>query len=216
MFMPGRRLSFVFSLFMLFSGLQFRAIASPAMRSSASFSTIEGEKHVSVTTEGTLEISASDSAGKRSDFYRYSSAWIFLYMLPLGAEDQPDRLLTVWESPTSTTEVVVFNLLSSSHPSTGGSDQARVLLKVGGVDCRVYSISLMERSLLFSNEGRSPLGETKGSHLILCTFGTVFHTRSILLPFKRGCGLLSNLPLTNLHRGTSLPRPSSSRRSMRL
>jgi hypothetical protein len=132
MFMPGRRLSFVFSLFMLFSGLQFRAIASPAMRSSASFSTIEGEKHVSVTTEGTLEISASDSAGKRSDFYRYSSAWIFLYMLPLGAEDQPDRLLTVWESPTSTTEVVVFNLLSSSHPSTGGSDQARVLLKVGG------------------------------------------------------------------------------------
>ena len=98
-----------------------------------SFSTGQGGKTVVVSGEGDLEIADSQkSADSHSKPYHYSSVNIFLYMMPLGAQDQPDRLLTVWEAPTGSTQVVVLSLLSPVLSPTGKSGEGRVLLESGG------------------------------------------------------------------------------------
>jgi hypothetical protein len=89
--------------------------------------TVSGEKEIVVLSDHTLKISDADT--QRTE-YQYSTADIFLYSVPLGAADQPDRILTVWEGPTIVTHIVVFSLNRLENtPSTSRKDN-RVLLDV--------------------------------------------------------------------------------------
>ena len=124
-------------LHLAFVGLvntQVRALATPLTLARESFSTVQGGKEVVVSAEGTLEIKNSfRNDGTHPRPFRYSSSYLFLYMMPLGAQDQPDRLLTVWESPDSITQIIVFSLLS--HPQSNDDDprKGRILLKESGI-----------------------------------------------------------------------------------
>lgn len=92
--------------------------------------TVSGEKEIVVTSDHTLKV--NEAATQRTE-YRYSTADIFLYSVPLGATDQPDRILTVWEGPTVVTHIVVLSLNQIEDlTNTSRKKKSRVLLDVSG------------------------------------------------------------------------------------
>lgn len=197
-------------LLLLFAGnlrAQAPAKADSPILARESFSTIQGGKTVTVSSEGVVEIMNSNGSGDpRARTYRYSSVNVFLYMIPLGAQDQPDRLLTVWEAPTGSTRIAVLNLLSAVDQRAAKREAGRVLLEAGGFGLpSLLYVRDGELLIVGQQHGRASEGSSSGESYIVYLWDGAKYKQYAAVGSKGLWSVLSTVDAVVRHRGDVNP-----------
>lgn len=104
-------------------------LRSSHVLSEQQISTAFGDKRVVAFDDHRIEVTSANATRTKPEF-RYSTTDSFLYMVPLGAVDQPDRMLSVWEGPTVVTHVVIFSFDERGGTNNPPRTKDRVLLDV--------------------------------------------------------------------------------------